>query len=332
MNGENKIDITGNTYKGVTVVGFSHMKNGRSFWECKCHKCDRITIFSGTDAKKALSCQKCGRSRVNASEIGKRNGSFVVVDVFSSRNRMHFRCLCDCGRTKIVKRKEFVKNESIYCRCSKDKCNEFIGTSFNHIKIVSYAGINAGNRKVWIGECICGNKLELYRSHIENKTVLSCGCKASENGINTRIRRSNYVSKRKPIEYRHYRNMITRCFKESYIEYSHYGGRGITVCDRWLGEKGFENFLSDMGKRPSKTHSLDRIDNNGNYCPENCRWATRIEQANNKSTNNMMTINGITRTMSEWCKDNEIKYGTVWRRVKKGWSHYDALYAPLRVN
>lgn len=85
-----------------------------------------------------------------------------------------------------------------------------------------------------------------------------------------------------PVEYSAWAQMIRRCTRPVYASFHRYGGRGIKVCDRWLGEEGFANFLADMGKRPSQGHSLDRRDNDGNYTPENCRWATSAEQARNQ--------------------------------------------------
>ncbi len=91
-----------------------------------------------------------------------------------------------------------------------------------------------------------------------------------------------------------------RCLNTRCKAYKNYGGRGIKVCERWLGKNGFINFLSDMGDRPSKDYSIDRIDNNGNYEPGNCRWATRTQQARNNRCNKILTAGGQSRCMSEW--------------------------------
>jgi hypothetical protein len=122
--------------------------------------------------------------------------------------------------------------------------------------------------------------------------------------------------------------MKQRCYDQSNKNYFNYGGRGIEICERWL--HSFENFLADMGERPSPKHSIDRIDNNGNYEPGNCRWATDLEQANNTRKNRLLTVDGETKTMAEFSKDNNLRIGTVHRRLKLGWSHEKAIKTPLR--
>lgn len=120
-----------------------------------------------------------------------------------------------------------------------------------------------------------------------------------------------------------WRGMMMRCYSKNYRYYHRYGGRGIEVCERWRDpDVGFRNFLQDMGRRPAK-HSLDRINNDGNYCPDNCRWATQKEQVCNstKKTNAKVTAEQIAAS--------GLKCATVWGRIKKGWSVEKALSTPL---
>lgn len=127
-------------------------------------------------------------------------------------------------------------------------------------------------------------------------------------------------------EYWAWRSMRQRCNKPSHHAYRDYGGRGISICPRW---DDFAKFMEDMGPRPSVRHSLDRIDNDGPYSPENCRWATRQEQSENKRSNRWVDIDGVRRTVTEWCRHSGISEGTAHRRIAWGWSMRDVFMTPL---
>jgi len=131
----------------------------------------------------------------------------------------------------------------------------------------------------------------------------------------------------KTLEYRSWRAMKIRCFNPNYPRYSDWGGRGITVCDRW--KNSFEDFLADMGSRPTAKHSLDRIDNNADYSPKNCKWSTRVEQDNNKRNNHLITIDDVTLTIAQWAKKMNISGQLIQGRLKNGWSEYKAVMTPI---
>ena len=128
-------------------------------------------------------------------------------------------------------------------------------------------------------------------------------------------------------EYDAWKSMKRRCFNPNHKQYSYYGGRGIAVCDRWLN---LENFLADMGSRPTAKHSLDRIDNNGDYSPKNCKWSTKAEQEHNKRNNRLITIGCVTLTIAQWTKEMGFSEHRINGRLNSGWSEYRAVMTPVR--
>jgi len=121
--------------------------------------------------------------------------------------------------------------------------------------------------------------------------------------------------------------MKGRCTNPENPKFETYGARGISVCDRWLNS--FQNFLDDMGKKPTSRHTIERIDNNGNYTKENCRWATNKEQANNRRSNRILIFNGQRRNMKQWAKKMGMTYSTLKSRFNYGWSVAEALTRPV---
>ena len=125
-----------------------------------------------------------------------------------------------------------------------------------------------------------------------------------------------------------WRGMKNRCYSLVNNHYKRYGGRGITVCDRWLADDGYEKFEADMGPRPTSLHTLDRIDNNGNYEPGNCRWATKKEQQRNTRWNDVVTINGRSQCLSAWAEESGVPRNTIAKRRKMGWPEGRLLEPP----
>lgn len=156
-------------------------------------------------------------------------------------------------------------------------------------------------------------------------SISGCDKKHFSNGL---CREHHNKSVRTPTRYS-YTSMLTRCYNPNFKHYENYGGRGIKVCDRWLGEDGYRYFLFDMGERPLN-HTLDRIDVNSDYSPENCRWATRLEQGNNRNNNKYLEHNGEVHTSAEWSRINGYPKGTIDARLKRGWDVKSAIETPVR--
>lgn len=131
-------------------------------------------------------------------------------------------------------------------------------------------------------------------------------------------------------EYGAWYAMLDRCYNDRCQAWPNYGGRGIKVCDEWLGDDGFENFFRDMKEASSPNHSLDRIDNSLGYSPDNCRWATAKTQARNRRSSKLITIGIETKTMVEWCEVYSINYLLVKDRLRDNWDPLKAFTTPKK--
>ena len=178
-------------------------------------------------------------------------------------------------------------NAEIKKECVMRKKIDLTGQKFNKLTVIKPAGKEKSGNILWECLCECGNKAVISSYNIRSGRAKSCGCLRAE------VSRKNNTTHNmtKTPEFKAWGNIKQRCYNKNYVGYKNYGGRGIKVCDRWLDkESGFENFLEDMGKKPGKEYSIDRIDTNGDYTPENCRWATNKEQHLNMRTNKIIII------------------------------------------
>lgn len=157
---------------------------------------------------------------------------------------------------------------------------------------------NRGHRTQWRCLCDCGRTFDVPAKRLRNGMTTSCGCAHYE--------KITKHGRYKTPEYRAWVNMIARCSRANHPSFSLYGGRGIAVCAEWRAD--FSAFLTDMGERPSSKHSLDRIDNDGNYEPANCRWATHTEQMTNCSRNAWCEVGGLKMTRSQVARALGIRY------------------------
>lgn len=173
------------------------------------------------------------------------------------------------------------------------KINRFYVKGLSHIK---------GYVHYWLSICDCGKECLIPTNNLISGKSKSCGCLRADTNTKNRKTHGNTVNGYST-EYISWVQMRARCRDKNRPDYERYGGRGVKVCERWLNS--FENFLEDMGKKPSKIHTLDRFPNNtdGMYEPSNCRWATPTQQANNRRSSRFIEYNGIVKTLSEWTKE-----------------------------
>ena len=170
--------------------------------------------------------------------------------------------------------------------------------------------------------CSCGTERQMRADTLKSGRSKSCGCKKGEH-ISTSITRHGGRLKF-PRAYKSWKEMRQRCMNKNNRKYPDYGGRGIKVCDRW---NDFDAFAKDMGERP-KGASLGRIDNNGNYSPENCRWESPKQQANNTRRNIFITFRGETKTIAQWSNQTGLKAGTIRRRFHAG-KHVNEIFKEI---
>ena len=193
------------------------------------------------------------------------------------------------------------------------------GEKYGRLTVLEEAGRTKSGRLQFKCMCDCGNETISESSNIERGNSTSCGCYRTE-----------FFTKHGMVdspEYHTWCALRSRCYNKNNKKYADYGGRGITVCDRWL--ESFNNFINDMGKKPGSRYSIERKNNDGNYKPENCKWATQIEQASNRRNNHNLTHNGETHPIAEWERILGFKNGTVKARLLHGWSEVKALTQPV---
>lgn len=197
-----------------------------------------------------------------------------------------------------------------------------IGDKFGSLEVINLTtGTRSTGTKKYIAvcRCDCGEQVDVERHNLVTGNSTKCNKCAIASRASYRHKHGNSYGFRydDPLGYKCYctwSKIKRRCFNEKDKRYSYYGGRGITVCDRWA--ESYESFLEDMGLPPTKDHQIDRIDNDGDYGPNNCRWATRTENARNKRDNHYITAYGKTQTLSAWEEETGVKRETIAARIK----------------
>jgi hypothetical protein len=193
-------------------------------------------------------------------------------------------------------------------------------------RLVVVGAKRQGRHTLYECSCDCGGSAELRADVIVRGDARSCGCLRVENHA-ALAERTKTHGQSLSLTWRSWRGMRARCFNALDQHWPDYGGRGITVCDRW---EDFSAFLTDMGERPSLKHSIDRIDVNGDYEPGNCRWATYRQQADNKRNTVRVSALGRQMTATEWDAELGFRKGTVAKRVRRlGWSEHRAVTTPI---
>ena len=190
---------------------------------------------------------------------------------------------------------------------------DLTGQTFGRLVVLHQVHVS-GHSAMWRCRCTCGELITTRSLRLRNGEVTSCGCDVLKGNTRHKMCGSRV--------YRIWQSMKQRCLDPNSTNYPKYGGRGISVCSRWLT---FELFHSDMGDPPTENHTLERCDNSAGYSPDNCIWATPMEQGRNKRNNVLLTHNGKTMTQAEWSRELEIPQGTLYWRRKSGLSDDEIL-------
>lgn len=189
---------------------------------------------------------------------------------------------------------------------------DLTGHRYGRFVVLAAAGRGKCGVRRWLCRCDCGTERVVFGNSLRSGVTQSCGCRRAENAAAKLLVHGMTGTP----EHNAWGSMLDRCRNPKNARYLRYGARGIVVCERWML---FENFLADMRLRPPGM-SLDRIDNDGNYEPGNCRWATSKQQRRNTSTNRVVEIHGDRRALSEWAERLGLKPATLWSRIKRGQS------------
>lgn len=195
---------------------------------------------------------------------------------------------------------------------------DMAGRRYGKLVVIEQSGVNSFGHPLWLCKCDCGNTRKIVGSDLRARSHKSCGCsQMTQNGLHLH-----------PL-YQTWRGMLKRCYNPKACGFTNYGGRGIRVCDRW---HILQNFIDDMYATWKPGLEIDRMDNNGNYCPENCQWTTPYLQSRNMRRNRLVTYNGRTQCVTDWAKEFGLHKSTLARRLDRGLPIEKALMAQTKTH
>lgn len=218
------------------------------------------------------------------------------------------------------------------------KAVALLGLRFERLLVVADLGLRVRgdglNNRWWLCQCDCGKTTETTTTCLKKGDTKSCGCYGAERRRETSIaaltKHGHAKSSNRRPEYNVFKTMHARCYNPNSHKYARYGGEGIIVEECW---HYYENFYADMGDRPSPIHQIERRENKGNYGPDNCYWATPTEQARNRRSNRLITINGETHCVAEWAEiSGTVSQYTLLYRINAGWPESKLLIPTRKGN
>lgn len=243
---------------------------------------------------------------------GRRYGIWTVLYHVKGK---YWHCRCDCGTERNVLSDHLKAGETKCCGCVRQKVH--IGDQFGQITVLEKV-----KGTTWLCKCSCGQTFTTSTSHLRSKKFPTTKCAKCSNKERITV---DVAENRKA--YSMWKDMIYRCEKPSCGNYKNYGARGVSVCEEWRDFSTFFEWLNNNGydKNLGRQCSIERINVNGDYCPENCKIAGIKEQANNKRDNVQVSIDGVSKTVTQWCEITGVNRSTAYHRIKNGWSSVDAV-------
>lgn len=208
---------------------------------------------------------------------------------------------------------------------------DLYGRRFGKLTVIRLSDGYVSGKAKWLCQCDCGKTSAVFASNLTRLHTTSCGCHKQANYRTMNLKHGATAGaggdkSRYPSSYKIWCHIRQRCYDPGCPAYKYYGGRGIVMCDSW---QDYANFVADMGE-PPRQRSLDRIDNDGPYSPENCRWATRTEQARNKRSAHLISFRGETRSLIEWAEHLGVSRNKLHNRIFRGWDIERAFTQPYR--
>ena len=339
MNRSTTDDLTGEVFGDILVLNrneeasqeyYKKHHHTRYFWNCKCLKCGDESIKQSHNILRihGSGCTKC---HGKGSVIGQIFGTLKVLSLNEEeterRSKLYghstkaYNCECTECHTQVVKIQSELTHFRTVGTSGCKECNriDLTGQKIGRLLVLGLSEHQEWGKQIWICQCDCGTICEHQTGDLTKKNpVQSCGClqreAASETGKRTIHLISNHAgiwngdSKNPEFQriYQIWGAMKRRCDNPNDIHYAQYGGRGIKVCVEWYDWFVFKEWALSHGYQDDLT--IDRIDTNGNYEPDNCRWATQQEQCNNTRANKMLTYNGETNTLANWCRILNLNY------------------------
>jgi len=310
------VDITGQRFGQLVVIKrLANTKVGSARWLCQCD-CGGYTTSASRDLRNGHT-QKCKSSAhgILIDITGQRFGQLTVLSRSgtASNGEAKWLCRCDCGNTLDISGAQLRFGYRTVCsKKIHSPLHIKDGQRFGMLVVIEHQKDGLACR------CDCGTIVIISGSRLRSGKTIDCGCMRAERQKQFSTKHGLSTSQ----EYNTWSSIIQRCTNDKCKEFKNYGGRGIKVCEQW---KNFEIFYTDMGPKPTPKHSIDRIDNDGNYEPGNCRWATREEQSNNRRTNRKIGIGDQLVTIAQASRITGVSDQTISDRLKRGMSDEDAI-------